>query len=80
MPSILLHLLPNILAAVVYAALGYHFWRTRWAETDKPHAAQPMQAWERWTIGGALLVLVQASTPTSSVPARCVSRSGSRYR
>ncbi len=56
MPSILLHLLPNILAAIVYAALGYHFWRTRWAETDKPHAAQPMQAWERWTIGGALLV------------------------
>lgn len=54
MPSILLHLLPNLLAAVVYAALGYHFWRTRWKETDKPLAAQPMQPWERLAIGGNL--------------------------
>lgn len=58
MPSILLHLLPNILAAVAavtYAALGYHFWRTRWRETDKPLAAQPMAAWERAAIAGALV-------------------------
>jgi ABC-type uncharacterized transport system permease subunit len=56
MPSILLHLLPNILAAVLYATLGYHFWRTRWAETDKPFAAQPMHPWERSAIGGVLLL------------------------
>lgn len=56
MPGILLHLLPNILAAVLYALLGLHFWRTRWKETDKPLAAQPMQEWERSAIGGTLLV------------------------
>jgi len=59
MPSILLHLLPNVLAAlaaVLYAALGFHFWRTRWRETDKPLAAQPMTSPERATIGCALAV------------------------
>lgn len=55
MPSILLHLLPNILAALLYAGLGYHFWHTRWAETDKPLVAQPMQPWEQAAIGAALL-------------------------
>ncbi|MFC5301459.1 cytochrome C assembly family protein [Azospira restricta] len=56
MPGILLHLLPNILAAVLYALLGLHFWRTRWKESDKPLAAQPMQDWERAAIGGTLLI------------------------
>ncbi len=56
MLGILLHLLPNILAAVLYALLGLHFWRTRWKESDKPLAAQPMQDWERTAIGGTLLV------------------------
>lgn len=56
MPSILLHLLPNILAALLYAALGFHFWRTRWRETDKPLAASPMQTWERLAIGGTLAI------------------------
>jgi ABC-type uncharacterized transport system permease subunit len=56
MPSILLHLLPNILAALLYAALGFHFWHTRWRETDKPLAASPMQTWERLAIGGTLLI------------------------
>jgi ABC-type uncharacterized transport system permease subunit len=56
MSGILLHLLPNILAAVFYAALGFHFWRTRWRETDKPLAAHPMQSWERAAIFGTLLV------------------------
>lgn len=56
MPSILLHLLPNILAAILYAALGYHFWRTRWSETDKPLVTQPMLPWERSAIGIAILV------------------------
>lgn len=56
MSGILLHLLPNILAAVLYALLGFHFWRTRWKESDRPLAAQPMHEWERAAIGGALLI------------------------
>jgi ABC-type uncharacterized transport system permease subunit len=56
MSSILLHLLPNVLAAVLYAVLGFHFWRTRWRESDKPLAAHPMQSWER--LGIALVLLV----------------------
>lgn len=59
MPGILLHLphaLPHLIAALAYAALGYHFWHTRWRETDKPLAALPMQAWERTAIGITLLV------------------------
>lgn len=56
MSSILLHLLPNVLATVLYAVLGYHFWRTRWRETDKPLAAHPMQTWERSAIAGTLVV------------------------
>jgi len=56
MPGILLHLVPNLLAAALYALLGAHFWRTRWRETDKPLVAQPMQPWERGAIGVALLM------------------------
>ena len=56
MSSILLHLLPNVLAAVLYAVLGFHFWHTRWRESDKPLAAHPMQNWERLGIALALLV------------------------
>lgn len=56
MPGILLHLLPNILAAILYAGLGFHFWQTRWRETDKPLVAQPMQPWERTAIGTTLLI------------------------
>ena len=51
-----MHLLPNILATLLYAGLGYHFWHTRWRETDRPLVAQPMQTWERGAIGGALLI------------------------
>lgn len=56
MPSILLHLLPNILASLIYAGLGFHFWHTRWRESDKPLVAQPMQPWERGAIAAALAV------------------------
>ncbi len=56
MSGILLHLLPNVLAAILYGLLGAHFWHTRWRETDKPLAAQPMQTWERASIGAALLI------------------------
>lgn len=56
MPDILLHLLPHIAAALLYAALGFHFWNTRWRETDKPLATLPMQPWERSAIAGTLLL------------------------
>ncbi len=56
MPSILLHFLPHYLASALYALLGFHFWRTRWAETDKPMVATPMQPWERWAILGTMLI------------------------
>lgn len=56
MGDIVIHLLPHILAAVVYGALGFHFWNTRWRETDKPLVAVPMTPWERGAIGGGLLV------------------------
>lgn len=56
MLDILLHLLPHIVSSVLYAALGFHFWRTRWRETDKPLVTLPMQAWERAAILVALLL------------------------
>lgn len=56
MLDILLHLSTHIAASVLYAALGYHFWRTRWRETDKPLAALPMQPWERSAIAAALIL------------------------
>lgn len=40
----------------MYAGLGFHFWNTRWRETDKPLVATPMQSWERTAIGAALAV------------------------
>jgi ABC-type uncharacterized transport system permease subunit len=54
MADILLHLLPHIVSALLYAALGFHFWRTRWRETDKPLVTLPMQPWERAAIAGTL--------------------------
>jgi ABC-type uncharacterized transport system permease subunit len=54
MSDILLHLLPHIVSALLYAALGLHFWHTRWRETDKPLATLPMQPWERAAIAGTL--------------------------
>lgn len=56
MSDILLHLLPHIVSALLYTALGVHFWHTRWRETDKPLAALPMQTWERVAIAGTLTV------------------------
>jgi ABC-type uncharacterized transport system permease subunit len=56
MPDILLHLLPHIVSSLLYAALGIHFWRTRWRETDQPLVTLPMQPWERAAIFGALVV------------------------
>ena len=57
MLDILLHLVPPIAACLLYAALGYHFWHTRWhsADTKPPHLL-PMQPWERGMILLALVV------------------------
>lgn len=49
-------LVPHLLAAVLYALLGYHFWSTRWRETDRPSVSVPMQPWERGSIALALLL------------------------
>ncbi|MDR3222099.1 MAG: cytochrome c biogenesis protein CcsA, partial [Candidatus Accumulibacter sp.] len=54
MLGILLHLLPHIAAAVLYAGLGYYFWHTRWNDTGKPLTPLPMQPWERCAIALAL--------------------------
>ena len=54
MTDILLHLLPLIAACLLYATLGFHFWHTRWRETDKPLDPMPMQFWERSAIFVAL--------------------------
>ena len=54
MLDILLHLLPSIVACLLYAALGIHFWHTRWRVTGKPLDPLPMQAWERTAIFLAL--------------------------
>lgn len=49
-------LVPHLLAAVLYALLGYHFWSTRWRETDRPSVSVPMQPWERGGLALALLL------------------------
>jgi ABC-type uncharacterized transport system permease subunit len=54
MPDILLHLLPPIVSCLLYAALGFHFWHTRWRENSKHPEPLPMQAWERIAIFAAL--------------------------
>lgn len=51
MPTILLHLLP----ASLYAFLGAHFWRTRWAGAD-PRPNRRLAAWERGVLLAALLL------------------------
>ncbi|HRF11590.1 MAG TPA: cytochrome c biogenesis protein CcsA [Candidatus Accumulibacter phosphatis] len=56
MSDILLHLLPHVLASLLYTALGIHFWQTRWRETRQPLLTLPMQPWERAAIFGALAV------------------------
>jgi len=50
MPTILLHLVP----ASMYAALGVHFWRTRWQATDKS-PRRGLSTWERAALLMALL-------------------------
>ena len=55
MSDILLHLAPPIAACLLYAALGLHFWHTRWRpEPGRTLAPLPMQGWERVAIFVAL--------------------------
>ena len=56
MADILLQLLPHVVSSLLYAALGLHFWHTRWRETDRPLVTLPMQPWERAAIFAALVV------------------------
>ena len=54
MLDILLHLLPSIVASLIYAGLGFHFWNTRWRETGKALDPLKMQSWESMMILSAL--------------------------
>jgi ABC-type uncharacterized transport system permease subunit len=56
MVDIVIQLLPHILAALLYGALGFHFWNTRWREGENQCVACPMQAWERVAIAVALVI------------------------
>ncbi len=56
MPDIVIQLLPHILAALLYGGLGFHFWNTRWRETEHQCIACPMLGWERATIAAALVI------------------------
>ncbi|MDR1708629.1 MAG: cytochrome c biogenesis protein CcsA [Candidatus Accumulibacter sp.] len=56
MPSILLHLLPHIAAALCYGALGAYFWQSRWRIAGRGEAPRPMQPWERHGIALALVL------------------------
>ena len=54
MPDILLHLLPHIAAALLYAGLGFHFWHTRWHDAGEPQDPLPKHPWEKCAIALAL--------------------------
>ena len=54
MADIVIQLLPHILAAFGYAALGFHFWNTRWRETSRTAPTGRMTLSERAVIGGVL--------------------------
>ena len=56
MADIVIQLLPHIAAALLYGALGFHFWSTRWREQENQCVACPMQVWERIAIASALLI------------------------
>ncbi|MFN4324851.1 MAG: inner membrane protein YpjD [Azonexus sp.] len=56
MADIVIQLLPHILAALIYGALGFHFWNTRWRESESQCVACPMQPWERAAIAVALAI------------------------
>jgi ABC-type uncharacterized transport system permease subunit len=56
MADIVIQLMPHILATLLYASLGFHFWNTRWREGKQQSVACPMLPWERTSIAIALLI------------------------
>ena len=56
MPDILLHLLPHLAAALLYAGFGFHFWHTRWRSTNQALPTLSIRPWERGAIAFALLL------------------------
>lgn len=56
MADILLHPLPHVVSAAMYAGLGAHFWRTRWQQKDRPLVTLPMQPWEKTAILATLAI------------------------
>lgn len=56
MVDIVIQLSPHILAALLYAVLGFHFWNSRWRDRQEQCVACPMHVWERAVIGGAIVV------------------------
>lgn len=56
MSDILLHVLAHIASSLLYAGLGFHFWRTRWHLQSAPVATAPLQIWEHISILGALVL------------------------
>jgi ABC-type uncharacterized transport system permease subunit len=56
MVDIVIQLMPHILAALLYGALGFHFWNTRWRESENQCLACPMKGWERASIATALII------------------------
>ena len=51
----MLGILPHLLAASLYAFLGFHFWRTRWADTASV-AQRGIVTWERLALLVTLLL------------------------
>ena len=56
MSDIVIQLLPHIFAGLLYGALGFHFWNTRWREQEEQCVACPMQTWERVAIAIAIAI------------------------
>mgnify|MGYP003477305057 FL=1 len=48
-------ILPHLLAASLYAFLGFHFWRTRWSQVA-PKAPAGIRTWERLALALALML------------------------
>jgi len=56
MSDILLQLVPAVVSSLLYAALAFHFWRTRWRESATGDYSLRTQPWERAAIFLALAV------------------------
>ena len=56
MPDILLHLPLAIASSLLYAILGYHFWRSHWKVRTRTPVQHPVKRWERASVLIALSV------------------------